>query len=227
MTNRIIVICCILIFSCCKKQTSLKSPLQTPLEPKVQIIEINEFVDIVKPDLKCPDSTHVLVQNLTKGLKIEAYLSESNLQAKFTQPDTTIYLDPCFEVFIDPGADGLAYYEFEINAIGSAWPLKLKTSKGRINDPSNILKWNIPSVNYFTSARGTVNDSSDIDEFWKVELTIPWTKFSEARPKKGDKWAFNFMRIDYDSNETASYWVWKPTGKKFIHIPEKWPVIEF
>jgi len=74
---------------------------------------------------------------------------------------------------------------------------------------------------------GTKNDASDVDEFWTIEGIINWDKIAEGKPKKGDRWAYNFMRVDYDDNNSPMYWVAKSTGKKNIHHPESWPVITF
>ena len=42
-----------------------------------------------------------------------------------TERDSVIFRDNDFEVFIDPDGDTHAYYELEINALGTVWDLLL------------------------------------------------------------------------------------------------------
>lgn len=58
-------------------------------------------------------------------LYICAELEEPHLWATFAKDESVIYHENDFEVFIDPGNDGLLYYELEINALGTKWDLLL------------------------------------------------------------------------------------------------------
>lgn len=161
------------------------------------------------------------------GLHFIAKIAEDNIRYKYKTRDTCIWKDPCVEFFFDPGADGLDYYEMQFNAAPQVWDLKLKSSKGPINAPDNMLAWDIGSNWGILKRAGTANDSTDVDKFWSVVGAIPWSHISEAKPKTGDVWAYNFMIVAYDENDNPTYWVAKSTGKEMIHYPELWPTIEF
>ena len=114
----------------------------------------------------------------------------------------------------------------EFNAGGHLWDLILKTSQPPINAPSNMRSWDIADT-YSVKLDGTANDSRDKDNQWSLSGSIDWGQIKEGRPQNGDRWAYNFLRIDYDNSGRATYWVAKSTGKANIHFPDYWPVHTF
>ena len=54
-----------------------------------------------------------------------AELEEPHLWATMADRDAILYREHDFEVFLDPDGDGLAYYELEINALGTEFDLFL------------------------------------------------------------------------------------------------------
>ena len=193
-------------------------------KPIHEPILISTFYDL-QGNGRQSKSTQVSLIFDEKGIEFIAILDEDDIQAKIEQHDTLIYLDPCIELFLDPGADGLDYYEVEMNALGYGWALKLASNDSPINASANISDWNINRA-YSSKMYGTVNDNSDTYEQWVATILCPWTSFTEGAPESGDVWAYNIMRVDYDGS-IPSYWVAKPTGESMIHFPEYWPSIQF
>src|SRR4029079_10082199 len=76
-----------------------------------------------------------------------------------------------FEVFIDPNGDSQEYYEIEINALGTGWDLLLprpyKDGGRAVHD------WEIAGLRSAVHLDGTLNDPSDIDRRWTVQLAFP------------------------------------------------------
>lgn len=188
--------------------------------------KVSTFYDLRNPDKVAPSETDVQISFSENGIQFTAHLSEDDIKASITRHDTTIYLDPCIELFLDPGADGKDYYEFEINALGYGWALKLASNAPPLNAPYNISSWDL-NRNYKSEVYGTVNDDSDTDSHWIATMTCPWEAILEGMPSKGEAWAYNVMRIDYDQDNLPSYWVAKSTGAVNIHKPATWPIIEF
>ena len=56
---------------------------------------------------------------------VGAVLNEPHVWATLTEHDSVIFHDNDFEVFIDPDGDNHQYYEYEINAFGTDWDLRL------------------------------------------------------------------------------------------------------
>ena len=90
---------------------------------------------------------------------------------------------------------------------------------------------------------GTLNDPSDRDKQWSVEIAIPWKVLAEhagkpAPPKDGDQWRVNFSRVQWKHTvEEGKYvkvpklrednWVWSPQGIIDMHRPERWGYVQF
>ncbi|OQB80391.1 MAG: hypothetical protein BWX87_01447 [Bacteroidetes bacterium ADurb.Bin123] len=180
-------------------------------------------------------------------LYICAELEEPHLWATFAKDESVIYHENDFEVFIDPGNDGLLYYELEINALGTKWDLLLTKPYREGGIPINA--WEINGLKRGVYLDGTLNDPSDRDKFWSVELALPWKVLRECAPhcrmpQPGDRWRINFSRVQWEREVTdgkyfrkkdpvtgrllSEYnWVWSPQGEVNMHIPEKWGIMEF
>ncbi len=192
----------------------------------IKEVAVTEMVNLLDPSQVSKTQTTISIDFTRDGLKLYALLKESNLKSSFTKRDTTIWKDPCIEFFLDPGADGKMYYELQVNAHPQIWDLQLVSARSPVNAPQNMLDWNIGD-DWKVSHQGTLNDASDVDESWTIEVLIPWDKLPEGIPQLGDTWAYNVMRVDYDSKGLPSYWVAKSTGKEMIHYPKSWPIIRF
>lgn len=181
-------------------------------------------------------------------LYVLADMDEPHLWATLKEHDSVIYRDPDFEVFIDPDGDGLNYIELEINALNTTWDLFL-THPYHFDSPIVLHDWEMPGLKHAVNLRGTLNDAGDTDDGWSVELAIPWSSIcdhaSQPRrnraPEAGSSMRLNFSRVNWqvrpDSDSPCGYskltdaegnplpesnHVWAPTGKVYIHLPERW-----
>lgn len=186
-------------------------------------------------------------------LYIFADMQEQHLWATLKEHDSVIYRDPDFEVFIDPDGDGLNYIELEINALNTTWDLFL-TRPYRFNSPYILHDWEIPGLRHAVYLRGTLNDASDTDAGWSVELAIPWSSITGhatqprtgTAPAPGSSMRFNFSRVNWQVRPDAaspcgytkltdgsgnplpeSNHVWASTGRVNIHLPEHWGRVVF
>lgn len=208
----------------------------------------NDFVDI-EGDLKPEPTYKTNVKMLwdDEYLYIGARLEEPHVWATLKQRDTIIFYDNDFEVFIDPNSDSHEYYELEVNAYGTEWDLML-TKPYRDNGRA-INNWDINGLKTGIHVNGTINDPSDIDKAWFVELAIPWKVLKEcahkaAPPKNNDQWRMGFSRVQWQTEivnntyrkvinpETGKpfpedNWVWSPQGVIAMHQPETWGIVEF
>ena len=146
-----------------------------------------------------------------------------------------------FEVFIDPDGDTHQYYEFEINALGTEWDL-LMIKPYRDGGPF-VSAWDIAGLQTAVRVWGSINDPSDEDQGWSVEMAFPWAVLAEATHKKvppvdGDQWRINFSRVQWAlADDLGKYvkiegrspdnWVWSPQGLVNMHYPEKWGFVQF
>jgi len=179
---------------------------------------------------------------------IGAYLEEPHLWATLTERDSIIFQDNDFEVFIDPDGDTHNYYELEMNALNTVWDLLL-VRPYRDGAPA-VHAWDIQGLKTGVQLMGTLNDPSDRDTAWTVEIAMPFAILKECipgkpeRPAPGDQWRVNFSRVEYDLDvENGRYvkakdpgtgrplpednWTWAPQGVINIHYPEMWAYVQF
>ena len=178
---------------------------------------------------------------------IAAELQEPHIWATYTDRDAVIFHENDFEMFIDPDGDTHLYYELEINALGTIWDLML-VKPYRDGGPA-INSWNIGGLKKGIKIFGTINNPSDTDDKWTVELALPWEVLKEAAsgkrpPQSGEQWRINFSRVNWQLETKGSdyikkinentgspipeyKWVWSPQGVIAMHRPETWGYVQF
>ncbi len=173
-------------------------------------------------------------------LYVAAELEEPHVWATLTEHDSVIFRDNDFEVFLNPSGDGRNYFEFEINALNTGWDLFLPKPYREGGKADN--SWEIPGLRSAVHVNGTLNDPSDRDRGWTVEIAFPWSAFASRapveRPKPGGEWRINFSRVEWHTNiEGGKYvkppgqkednWVWSPQGLINMHVPDRWGFVRF
>jgi hypothetical protein len=211
-----------------------------------QAVLISDFEDIEGVSKPKPSfSTTVKMMWDSQYLYIGAVLEEPHLWGTLKKHDDIIYRDHDFEVFIDPMGDGEQYFEIEINVLGTIMDLFMNKpyKKGGTFD----MEWNTNGMLSKVIANGTINDNSDIDSGWTVEMAIPLKAISRnnrtASPSTTNPWRINFSRVQWtlepdgksyrkklnENNKPISEhnWVWNPTGVIDMHVPVKWGYLYF
>lgn len=98
--------------------------------------------------------------------------------------------------------------------------------------------WDFPGLKVSVQVQGTLNDNSDVDRGWTVEMALPWSGMEWLRndrslpPQNGDMWRMFFGRFQKLMNagqevQPHPAWVLKPHGKYDTHQPECFPNICF
>lgn len=161
-------------------------------------------------------------------LYIGAYLEEDNVVANLYQRDTIVWKENDFEIFLDPDGDGEGYFEIEISARGTVLDLIMDRPYSR---GGNFYSgWDCPGMVLATSIDGTPNRPSDTDKGWGLEVAIPRRSLMWGFDSPSDHplWRMNFSRVEYIRDDgVEENWVWAPTGKVDIHLPEKWGYVHF
>jgi hypothetical protein len=202
----------------------------------------DDFVDI-EGDLKPRPPLRTRVKMLwdDECFYVAAQMEEPHVWATLIERDSVIFRDNDFEVFLNPSKDTRNYYELEINALNTVWDLLLRKPyrEGGKADNSFAIK----GLRTAVRVHGTLNDPSDTDRGWDVEIAMPWAAFdahtaAPGRPHDGETWKVNFSRVEWDTTvRNGRYrkvkgrrehnWVWSPMGLIDMHLPERWGVVEF
>jgi len=174
-------------------------------------------------------------------LYMGATLEEPHVWGTLEERDSVIFRDNDFEVFLDPDGDNHRYYEIEINALGTVWDLLL-IRPYRDGGPA-VNAWDIRGLQTAVHVDGTLNDPSNEDGGWSVEMAIPWKVLAECAgrscpPADGDQWRLNFSRVQWRHSVVdgrygkviglkEDNWVWSPQGAVDMHRPERWGYVQF
>src|SRR5690606_29637529 len=160
------------------------------------------FIDIEGPRKPAPlHETRMKILWDEEFLYIGVHLVEPQIWATFTERESVIFQENDIEVFLDPDGDTHNYYELEINALGTEWDLLL--TKPYRNGGRAINGWNINGFQKAIHIEGTLNNPYDTDQYWSIEMAIPWKSLSQAgpsyqAPKDGEQWRINFSRVQWE-----------------------------
>jgi hypothetical protein len=162
------------------------------------------FVDLVNGTSTVHDTRAAVLWD-EQCLYVGFWVEEPFVEAKLSERDALIYTENDVELFV-AGQD--AYYELEINALGTIYealfvfedayeqgdyarlPGLARDADGAT--PWNgvgftthprgprlgFFKWDLPGLRSAVQVDGTLNDNSDRDRGWTAEIAIPWSGLS-------------------------------------------------
>ncbi|SMO78655.1 carbohydrate-binding family 9-like protein [Fodinibius sediminis] len=224
-----------------------------------------KFVDLITGGQTIHDTRAAVLWD-DKNLYVAFWHEEPFVQGSLTERNAPLYNENNSEVFI-AGRD--AYYEFEINALGTRYeaffiweeayesggfdahpsfrrsnPLVREFNGVGFNSHPRGMRlgswdFHFPGLKSGVFVDGTLNDNSDRDRGWTVELAFPWhgmkwlAKADQRAlpPEDGDTWRIDFSRFNpYKEAPPASDsggWTWSSHGVWDSHIPECFPFITF
>ena len=201
-------------------------------------------------------------------LYVAYWIEEPDVKASLTERDALIYQDNDAEFFI-AGKDayyefeinsfGTIYEVFFIwqesesfkNGVYNSMPEFSKDQPGR--RPFNgvgykphprggrigFWKWDFPGLKSAVHVDGTVNNDTDRDRGWTVELALPWSGMSALTlsdkrslpPEDQDIWRMDFSRFNTYKEaapaKDSGGWAWSPHGVWDSHVPECFTYIHF
>ena len=215
-----------------------------------QIPWTRDFVDLSDPEGAQPmRQSHAKLCWDDQYLYIAAELTEDHIYATLTMRDDQIYKhDDAFEVFIDPDGDGHNYMELQLNALNTIWDLYMRYPYSIDKGTNAISGWQAAGLKHAVHINGTINDASDQDQSWTIEMAFPWSLFRDFKrgrtiPRDGDQWRLNLCRVDWQMNISAGtyvkavgndgseisakYWAWSPTSTHTTHRPDRFGYIQF
>ena len=200
------------------------------------------------------------------NLYVGFWIEEPFVEATLKNRDDPIYQNNDVEVFI-AGQD--TYYEFEINAYGTVYEVLFVWEDAYERDAYDqepglarnapgaqpfygvglkdhprgprmgFFQWDLPGMQSAVHIDGTLNDNSDRDRGWTVELAFPWSGMDlltrgdgrAVPPNNGDTWGMDFSRFNQYREAPPAQdntgWCWSPHGIMDSHIPEVFTQVTF
>ncbi|MGQ9733084.1 MAG: carbohydrate-binding family 9-like protein, partial [Candidatus Zipacnadales bacterium] len=165
-------------------------------------------------------------ENLYVGFEAE----DPDIWSEHTQRDGPLWEGEVCEVYVDPDSDGREYLEFEVNPLNTVIDLKIpREEDGTPLQVSVATKWNAEGWRTAVAVEGEVQNRTDRDRSWSVEMAIPLTNFAPLGgppPKVGDTWRLQLYRIDRSNTlKEPEFSSWSPTDT--FHRPSQFGRLTF
>ncbi len=182
---------------------------------------IDEFVfPWHKAGEKEPSSARLLWDD--EHLYIGHVCTDAYITARHTDRDGKIPEDDCFEIMLMPNPDTpLIYYNIEWNVIGGI----VDNHRPHGPDKPRAEKWDASGLRLAGAHHGTLNNDSDTDQSWTVEIAIPWKNFEKhlkhSPPQPGDVLRGNLNRHGGQTNPQYSQWSHGGTPMPAFHTPSR------
>ncbi len=158
-------------------------------------------------------------QNLYIGIRcFESNMAQ--IKINHTERDEWLWEDDNVQLLIDPTPNNSSdYYHIIINPIGVIFdqevsgvqPERHKTIESKIGR-----NWSF----------GGEIDTDIKDNFWVVEISIPFSSIAKVKPQSNDLWRFNIHRTEQRRKE---YTYWSPTyfSADWPHVPMRFGELVF
>ncbi len=160
-----------------------------------------------------PQSTVVRMLYDDEALYLLYECIDPYIDAEVTEKDGPVWEEDAVEIFVTPNPEDItAYFGYEMNANGTF--LDYMAFKGGEQGTENIhFEWESESVRLKTTLDGTMNDHTDVDRGWVLEMVIPMENFrhlgGRVPPQPGDMWRLNLNRTKGDKGQFS---MWSDTG---------------
>lgn len=170
-----------------------------------------------------------------EALYVGAYLQDEHIWGDLDERDADTWTQEVLELFIDPEGDGKDYVELQItpkNTIFDArFAQRLGQGEGSRRAQIDAAKaWNMKGLESAVSVQGTLNDDSDEDRAWTVELKLPFAALphkKDGAPAPGQSWAFNLYRFDRPAPKKSFAYAWSTAPRGDFHQVDKFGQLRF
>jgi hypothetical protein len=155
-----------------------------------------------------------------------AFLSEdANVSGAFFKDDEKLYTSNVVEIFLNPSRDSSHYDEIEVAPTNALFDASFSGGPRQGMD----LSWS-SRARHAVHVDGTLNDASDVDRGWTVELAIPFaalTGMSKPRPERGDTWKFNLYRLRQGPGQPGEGQAFSPPMRGDFHALDRFATLRF
>jgi hypothetical protein len=160
-----------------------------------------------------------------KYLYVSFDCEDPDVWSTFTKRDEPLYTQEVVEIFIDADGDGRTYNEIEVSAANVLFDAYFPERRQGMD-----LSWDSEALTAVT-VQGTLNDASDKDEGWRVEMRIPIEKLAavpHVPPRPGDRWRFNLYRLEHHGRRDIEGQAFSPPRVGDFHALNRfaWLVFE-
>jgi len=132
------------------------------------------------------------------------WMDDKDLTGKMTERDAHLWHEEVMEIFLDADSNPKTYYEFEWNPLNTLLDLYVLNPGCNRDVIRQWWSWNCVGIKSAVTLKGTLNDNTDTDEGWALEVAIPFSQIQSAvniPPKANDTWKFDLTRREGTEQE--------------------------
>jgi hypothetical protein len=155
--------------------------------------------------------------------------TDADIQATFTARDSKFWEEEVAEFFVTAGSLD-RYYELQWNPLGGVFDAIITNNMDQRGVSTNFTgDWSFTArgMKSAVKLKGTTNNSTDKDELWQAEVSIPFADLGEGTPKPKAIWRANFYRFNRAKDRTPELLSWSPTLLPGFHQPARFGYLEF
>ena len=199
---------------------------------KTEKRDFDYFYRIEKPDDRQITTLRMLWDD--ENLYLFYDMKDKYLTVRETNRDGQPYFDDCAELFLITAPDSLDThfgYELNLNKASNDFIYFNNFYAGE----DVVFKDFDPDFEVEVTYNGTLNDNSDIDLGWTMEIAIPMANFGKlgdvVPAESGNRWAFLAVRQDRNDHEgtrrsTSTIFPIYDLSKN-VHQPNRFGLLEF
>ena len=154
---------------------------------------------------------------------------DSDIQATFKERDSKFWEEEVTEFFITPKDLG-RYFELQWNPLGGTFDAIITNQldeKGVSKKFDGDWSYTAKTMKSAVKVKGTVANANDKDEYWQVEVMIPFADLGVPAPKPGDVWRANCYRFNRGNGLPVELLAWSPPILPGFHQPTRFGYFEF
>ena len=174
-----------------------------------------------------PIKTEAKVAWDDKFLYLAFHNEDDDVWSSLKERDDKLWTQEAVVVLIDANGNGKDYIEIQVNPNGAIYDSYLPSYRKAQNDWNSMMTVGV-------SVDGTLNNSSDQDNGWDVEIAIPWADTigqskseSTGHPKVGDTWRMNMFRINFPKGQSQQAVAWSATLEGDFHKLDRFGKVVF
>jgi hypothetical protein len=174
-------------------------------------------------------STEVRIWYDQSALYLGWICEDTDIQATFTQRDSRFWEEEVVEFFVTPAALD-RYFELQWNPLGGTFDAIISNElgpDGRSNQFKGDWSYTAANMTFAVKVDGSVQNSSDRDQRWTVEVRIPFADLKVRTPERGEVWRGNFYRFNRDRDAETEQLSWSPTILPGFHQPTRFGYLRF
>jgi hypothetical protein len=176
---------------------AIDGKLNEDIWQKTEARNLEYFYRVEKPEDAQQTTFRMLWDE--KNIYVFFELKDKYLTVRETKRDGEPYLDDCAEIFFITAPDSLdTHFGYELNLNKASNDFIYFNDYYNGNDV--VFKTFNPDFEVEVTYEGTINDNSDIDVGWTMEMAIPISNFGELGQVEpvitGNQWAFLAIRQD-------------------------------